>query len=510
MRESAAQTVLLVRAFEEADPDGKVLPLDDRRAATDAARAEAAGAGPTGRGDAAVVEARARRLFAVLDERVPGLPRLLGNTRVLGGLAPVVMAVGLGAGLAVNELGTGPHVQLLPMLFALAALLLWNLAMYAVFAGYAFRRAPAAAPATPDAPPGRLAGAAARVLEWTVGRFSRSAARQKVREAGVVSAAATRFVASWRRTVAPLLASRARLAFHLGSLSLALGIVAGMVFRGIVRRYDVTWESTFLDADEVRGLVRVLLGPAGALTGRGTPSLADVAACKAPLHASARTWILLYGVTVAAFVIVPRLLLALAERARGARLAADLPVDLGPVYAVRAGGGGAMPGARVEVLPYSHTPTPRASDALKALLHDVFGTTAVVSVLAPVPYGAEPEDVPGATGGALCRVLLFSAAQPPETEVHGRFLRELASRTRAGDRLVVATDASAYRERLADAARVEERARLWVRVAREAGVDAVPLDLGAPAADGAGAARLAAAVAGAGAGSGAGSTGGRA
>lgn len=131
MRESAAQTVLLVRAFEEADPEGKVLPLDDRRAATEAARAEVAGAG----GDGAVVEARARRLFAVLDERVPGLPRLLGNTRVLGGLAPVVMAVGLVAGLLVNELGTGPHVQLLPMLFALGGLLLWNLAMYVVFVG---------------------------------------------------------------------------------------------------------------------------------------------------------------------------------------------------------------------------------------------------------------------------------------------------------------------------------------------------------------------------------------
>ncbi|MBL9088668.1 MAG: DUF2868 domain-containing protein, partial [Planctomycetia bacterium] len=364
MRESSAQTVLLVRAFEEADPEGKVLPLDDRRAATEAARVEAAG-----RGDAAVVEARARRLFAALDERVPGLPRLLGNTRVLGGLAPVVMAVGLGTGLVVNELGTGPHVQLLPMLFALAALLLWNLAMYVVFAGYALGRRPAAAPPVPDdagpddAPPGRLAGAAARVLEWTVGRFSRAAARQKVREAGIVSAAATRFAASWRRTVAPLLASRARLAFHLGSLSLALGIVAGMVFRGIVRRYDVTWESTFLDADGVHGLVRALLGPAGALTGRGAPSLADVEACRAPLHGSARAWLLLYGVTVAAFVVVPRWLLALAERAQGARRARDLPVDLGPVYAARAGGAGAKPGARGGVLPDSPTPAARAAAA---------------------------------------------------------------------------------------------------------------------------------------------------
>jgi hypothetical protein len=496
MRESVAQAVLLVRAFEEADPEGKVLPLDDRRAATEAARAEAAG-----RGDAAVVEARARRLFATLDERVPGLPRLLGNTRVLGGLAPVVVAVGLGAGLLVNELGRGPHVQLLPMLFALGGLLLWNLAMYVVFGTGALRRqAPAPAGPIDEGAPGRLTGAAAWVLEWTVGRFSRSAARRKVREVGVVTAAVTRFAASWRRAVAPLLASRARLAFHLGSLSLALGIVAGMVFRGVVRKYDVAWDSTFLDADGVHALVRALLGPAGALTGHGAPSLADVAACKAPLHASARSWILLYGVTVAAFVVVPRLLLALAERAHAARLARDLPIDLGPVYAARAGGAGVMPGARVEVVPYSHTPPPRAAEALKALLHDVFGTRAEVTVLPSVPYGAELEEVPAVSGGPVCRVWLLSTAQTPETEVHGRLLAELASKTRASDRLVVVTDASAYRERLADAARVEERGRLWERIAREAGVVVVPLDLGAGGRDGGdrgAAARLAAAVGGA-------------
>ncbi|MBL9085766.1 MAG: hypothetical protein JNM10_01365, partial [Planctomycetia bacterium] len=233
-------------------------------------------------------------------------------------------------------------------------------------------------------------------------------------------------------------------------------------------------------------------GPAGALTGRGAPSLADVEACRAPLHGSARAWILLYGVTVAAFVVVPRWLLALAERAQGARLARDLPFDLGPVLASRAGGAGPLPGARVEVRPYSHTPAPRAADALKALLHDVFGTRAEIALLAPVPYGAEVEEVPAATGGPVCRILLLSTAQTPETEVHGRLLGELVARTRAGDRLVVVADASAYRERLADAARVEERGRLWERVAREAGVAVVSLDLGAR--DAGAAARLAAAV----------------
>lgn len=501
MREAAAQAVLLVRAFEEADPEGRLLPLDERRRATDAARAAVAGRGaePGGRAhDEAVLAARADALLARLDERVPGLPRLLAGTRVLGGLAPLVVALGLGTGLAVNELGHGSRVQLLPLLGALAGLLAWNLAMYALFGVLALKRrppGPAAGrpPTRADGDGGRLGGLAARALEWTVGRFSRAQARRRVREGGLVAAAATRFAASWRRTVAPLLAARARLGFHLASLALALGMVAGMFFRGVVRRYDVTWESTFLDADAVHGVAATLLSVAGLVTGRGVPSVAEVAAVQADAHGPAGRWIVLFGVTVLLFVGLPRLLLALAEAATARRLAADLPVDLGPGWAARAGASGVMPGARVEVVPYSHTPPAGVADALRALLHDVFGTAAEVGTGPAVPYGAEVDALPAPTAGPVARVLLFAGAQTPETEVHGRFLAEAAAAARAGDRVVAVVDTSALAARLGDPARVAERARLWDRVAREAGAAAVVVDLAAPGADAA--TRLGAAVA---------------
>jgi hypothetical protein len=198
------------------------------------------------------------------------------------------------------------------------------------------------------------------------------------------------------------------------------------------------------------------------------------------------------------YVILPRLLLAAVERLVARRLAANVRVDLGTAYASRAGGAGAMPGARVEVLPYSHHLAPRAADALKTLLHDVFGTEAEIAIREPLAYGCDFGDLPRFDGaGPTCRVLLFALAQTPETEVHGRLLREARDARRESDGLVVIGDASTYRERVGDAERVAERRRLWERIAKEAGVAFVGVDLGGTENVESVAGRLAAAVRGA-------------
>ncbi len=94
----------------------------------------------------------------------------------------------------------------------------------------------------------------------------------------------------------------------------------------------------------------------------------------------------------------------------------------------------------------------------------------------PVAYGADDGEVPPAPAGAR-RVLLFSLAQTPEAEVHGRFLAACA-RAAAGAPLVALVDGSGYRERAADATRLDERRRLWDRVATEAGGAITHVDLG--------------------------------
>ena len=195
----------------------------------------------------------------------------------------------------------------------------------------------------------------------------------------------------------------------------------------------------------------------------------------------AAPWIHLYAVTALLYVGVPRLLLAAFEARRAVRLARAVPAAIGFADARRAGLSPEGAPAAVEVLPYSHTPTPRACDALLALLHDVFGTGTPVRVVGSLAYGAETADVPALTAGTR-RVLLFSLAQTPETEVHGRFLASCA-RAAPGSAPVALVDGSGYRERAADATRLDERRRLWDRIANEAGGTVVHVDLGLPEGD---------------------------
>ena len=418
---------------------------------------------------------------------MPGLPGLLRATRLGAGLTPLVTLGALALGLLSNALGPERRIAILQ--WPLVGLVLWNLLMYGLFLAHA-RKARAGTTRgrpQPEDEEARGAGLASRVLEGTLQRFTNRARRRHAEDGVIVSAALSRYAGSWRRTVMPLLAARARLMLHLGSLALALGLVAGMYVRGLAFRYEATWESTFLDASGLRSLVGVILGPAAALTGRTIPSVADLVAMQGPKGSGpAAPWIHLYAVTALLFVVGPRLLFALVELRAVGRLSANLPVDVGATYAARAGAGGALAGAAVALQPYGFQPSPRVFDGAKGLLFDVFGTGVEIPVLPTIAYGAEVGDsaassVPGP--GPSVRVVLVSIAQTPETEVHGRFLREARAALPAAGRLVLVADASAYRERVADAGRVQERRRAWDRVAHEAEVAIVHADFGTASGD---------------------------
>ena len=131
---------------------------------------------------------------------------------------------------------------------------------------------------------------------------------------------------------------------------------------------------------------------------------------------------------------------------------------------------------RVAVLPYSHSPSPRAIDALLELLHELFGSRAYLELGAPVAYGGE---LPEGRLGDAARVAIFNLAQPPEQEVHGAFLEALARPGADGARapLLVLLDEESYRARLgADGSeRLAQRRRAWERLAREAGLRVAPL-----------------------------------
>jgi hypothetical protein len=478
--ESALAPLLLVEAVETADPEGHLLAPAERSRATLEARA----AHP---GDAvAALAARAEWLARHLQARLPAVDAVLRPPRVPAGVALAVLAVAAGLGLSSSALGPARHVNILSV--PLLGLLGWNLAVYAGLAGA--RLAGLGRPRAEAGGP-RAGGAWARGLAWLAERRGATALAAPGETADTVRRALAAYSRAWWRVLGPAWSARVRALLHGGAAALAAGTVVGMYLRGIAFEYAATWESTFLGPDAVRALLGVLLGPASLLLGTPLPDAPGLAALRAPGAGPAAAWIHRYAVTAALVVVVPRLVLAAAATWRARRLTARPPLDLDAPYYRRLLAAERGDTARVEVVPYSCHLEPRRAEALTATLRDLAGHRARVHLRDPVEYGAEAPDLlgPDETAGEPAleewRVVLFSLAQPPETEVHGDLLAHLRDWAvgGAGRRLLVVVDDAAYRERLGGtgtgAQRLRERRQAWDRVAGRAGLPIAHVDLAA-------------------------------
>lgn len=456
--EDAAQTLALVRAVEESDRDGTVLPFARRREATVTARAETGDDWPA---------RRAAALLPAVTERWGFVPRLLRLTHPGRGLAVPAVAAALLLGMATNALGPDRRIHVLAL--PLAGLLAWNVA---VLLALAARRAwPIGGFAWRDS--GR----------WLV-RLTHHACRRWVdllpaggtAEPDLVRRVLAAYLRDWLAAVAPLSGARIRRLLHLASLAVLAGAVGGMYVRGLVFAYRATWESTFAGAETVERVLAILLGPASALTGIDIPAAEPIRAVDATSPGGgAAPWIHLWAVTAALFAGIPRAVLAAAEGLRVARLSRKLPVEVPGVYLQRLLASASTEVRRVDVVPYSYRLPAVLCDALRARLMDVYGGRADVRVSSPVEYGHGAEGV-GASGHAA--VVVFNLAQTPEAEVHGAFLSALAGE--AGRDLYVLLDSSAFRERApgeTGETRLRARRSAWDRVVSAAGLDAIHLDL---------------------------------
>jgi hypothetical protein len=485
MSERDARTVLFVRAVEETDREGALLSPSTRAAATRRALDEARD--PTDR--RSLLRARASLLHDEILGEVPALGRVIDPPRRGGGLVLATLAVATIAGLATNLLGPSRHVSVLA--FPLAGILAWNLAVYAGLAARTIARAVARGRRTATAGRGLaslglwLEAVRPSSLARRLGAGARSAA---------VAAAVERFQRLWMRTAAPLVAARLQVVLHLAAFSLALGAILGLYVSGIAFEYRATWESTWLDTGAVQRYVDLTLGPAAAVLGTSVP---DVAALRGPAGAAlpgsggegdAAPWIHLWATTLALFVVVPRLGLALAGALTVARLSRRLRVDLDDAYYRRTLAGGRGSAAVVEVVYYSCAPTARLRERLHVLLQALVGARAAIRDGPRLDYGDGPDRVTWTdeTTGPGLLVLVFPLAQTPEPEVHGEFLEQLQQRIdRAGGRMVVLLETGTYRTRVSSEERVRERRATWERLLRDLGLTAAELDETAATDDGA-------------------------
>ncbi len=435
--EAAARRVLLVQAYDASPPDNPLWTPEDRAWATRLATETT----PAGAAPERFVEERARHALQRLLPRDPAAARLLAR-RLWRGRWPVMTVAGAAlVGVAMDAIGSRQHINLLaPPIWAVIA---WNLLVYLAL----LWPWPAA--------PGRWRG----LRSWLARRFTGNAKGSPVLPA---------FGVAWVRAATPLLLARSALLLHAAAAALALGLVGGLYLRGLVLDYRAGWQSTFLDAGQVRAALAWLLAPASALTGIVVPDAAAMQALRigpdaAPV-ASAAPWLHLYAVTLALFVVAPRTLLSLAAAWRARRLAHRLPLPLADPYFQRLLRQWRRDVAIVQVLPHGAAPGWQALAGLKELLSAGLGPGLQLQAASAIAYGDEDRaDALAAPAGTNLRVLLVDLAATPEDEAHGRLVRGLREAAPAIPLLLVA-DESAWRARFAALPeRLAERRSAWQR-----------------------------------------------
>lgn len=486
MQEDVLTSVLLIKAVEETDRAGALIPPAERAAATREAARDAGGSAVTDRLSEEAQRLLARRaeiLRGQLVVRYPFVDTLLGLARGAAWAGWLLTGLALIFGGALSALDGSRRINILAL--PLLGVVAWNLVVYVLTALNAAR-----SPAHLDA---RRASLATLLARSALRRVKRLIARSAAFNAALAEALG-RFVAEWSEAARPLLTARAVRLFHVCAGAVGIGLIAGLYLRGVALDYRAGWESTFLDARQVRALIAVAYGPASALTGIAIPDADHLA----PLRwegggggESAARWIHLLAATVALFVVLPRLVLALGmtislwSRSRKVQL----PPGLVPYFRFAFAGVHGMGGRGiVAVMPYAYEPGAGALAVLPRLLPDALGEGLAVEVRAGVRYGDEDSLLRhlGDRGGALADiiVLLFSLAATPEDENHGTVItgvRDWLERAHGHTQMLVLVDEGPYLarvERVAGMDRIGERRELWRAFVAARGLSACFVDLG--------------------------------
>ncbi|MGE0313285.1 MAG: DUF2868 domain-containing protein [Lautropia sp.] len=449
MNEHDARQALLVRAIESA-PRTALWTDDDRDwASREAARLEGENADTQ-----AFVARRAASAVERLSTRSPGIASMLHALAWRPWAVPACMLGAFLLGLLLDAVAADRRINILAP--PLLALLLWNLLVYLAMLVGALRTRAARGDVVDR--PGPIARAFARIVGHAASRAPAQAA-----------APVPQFLSAWATMSAPLTAARSRAGLHLSAAAFAAGALAGLYFRGLAFEYLAGWESTFLDAPGVERLLGIVLGPASLLGGIALPDAAHLATLRFSQGAgeNAARWIHLHAITIALFVIVPRVVLGVLDSTRARRLAAEFPIPLSDIYFQGLERRRSGTRASVDALPYSISLREAGVTGLQRRLRALFGADAEIRIGTPIALGRE-DDLPrlwAPTAGTSLVLALYSMSATPEIETHGQFLRRLAEVVAGRAPIAVLIDESAMRQRFGgDATRLESRRSAWRRM----------------------------------------------
>jgi hypothetical protein len=450
----------LVRILEQSRDGAGIWSSDDAREATRTAR-DLVGT------KARFAQFAARRASWVLDElarRVPDEAIVLKQAawRWWAGFGLAMLA--LCAGFMTDYLAAGRLVNVVEP--ALVLLILWNLLIFgcaflAWVAGLARRKA-------------RVGPLAA----WMSGLLLSRSARFGV---GKGRKLGSDFQREWRLLAAPLNMVRIKLVMHLAAMSFAIGAMVSFGVRGLFKEYKAGWETTFafVDGNLLHGIVSWVLWPGYRLTGLPIPDAAHIQTLRLPQGTGevASNWIVLYGASVLAWVILPRLLLAGWNAAALWRGRRDFPLPLGGAYLanLRAAWKGRALG--VAAIPFRYELSAGLKAQFGGLLERVYGSSVAVTIEPAVLMGEDAGDWKTAfdRAGHVAVFVIFNLAATAEADAHGALMRRLRNGIGRGTPIVPVVDVGAYPS--GDLERLRQRCNQWRQILDKVGFKPLFLNL---------------------------------
>jgi hypothetical protein len=314
--EDEARRVVLVQAIEAADAHGALVSEAEREAAERAVlerRKIAPGERPQPQW---YLPERAAEVLRTVQRRHPAVLRLELEQAGWSRLALVLPAIALVLGFASDLVGDPHRLNLLAL--PLLGFVAWNIAVYLLVLVSLFARG---RPGFVDAWLRALAGLPAWLGAPLAGRLRRSVAAQ--------------FQLHWWRVAGALEGARVQRILHFSAAAWAVGVMLSLAWHGIGSEYRVGWESTWLQAPQVRWLANAISAPGRAVTQLapfGTDEIERLHGWPGAGQPLSGRWVLLYIAFLFAVVVLPRLLLAAWSAWRAMRLARAVRVDAGEPY----------------------------------------------------------------------------------------------------------------------------------------------------------------------------------
>jgi hypothetical protein len=499
LQEAQAREVLLTRALDQGDRDGKIVGRLERAQATRQALKHHRGelrpdlslkAEPAQR----FLAERARNILGLLPENDPLTVRAKKLSTWPGWLYGVLPLLALALGLAGNSLGARSTINLLH--FPLFGLIFWNLLVYlfllqrlvagwlgigqgwvdqvrlSLFTLPRKLRGDTAIPGSNG--PGDDTGQDA----------DGQAPRSRISQA---------FATDWFERGRALHTSRVATVLHLAAAALVAGMLGGLYIRGLALEYRVVWESTFLSAEDLVRPFAIFFGPL-TLFGFEIPGAEQIREAAQPGGVNAAGWIHLLAASAVLYVIVPRCVLAVLNLARVWQLKKRFPLEAGETAYFRKLLQRPVPpeqSGSVLVLPHSLALAETERESLRLLFGDCFGGSMEVKFAEPVQYGFEEdvsENLREQGENTLYHVvaMLFRLTATPEAEVQGALMTTMQQESRQSRltrRMVVLLDSSGFKERFGEGQtaqrRMAERRKAWDRLCEQQNLTPVTIDLSA-------------------------------